>query len=640
MSLRTRRLLVVPATLMFLVVACTGGAPTTAPSSPVAPATGGAPTDAAPTDAAPTDGAPTDGAPTDAAPTDGAPTDAAPTDAAPSGNLGADQTIRLYLSSEDPPTLDPNAASDTVSITILGNIHRGLMYWNQELEPVPAGAESVENNDDFSQFTFTLRQDAVFSDGSPIVAEDYVRSFKRLANPENAFDYGYMACFIAGTEVFAYCGADEDPGDIAGAVEAIGVTALDPYTLQVDLGQPATFFLSVMAMWLFVPLQEDFVNAGSFDEAAGYVGSGPYQMASWDHSSQVVLEANPNWYGDTMPTNTIQLNIGGDPDAALASYEQGNLDMVGVPGPQVRRILDDPTLSQEAVQLEALSIAYYNLGLCGLPDELKENRCPDSNATGNGKGPTQNLNFRIALTQSVDKQRMIDILRGGLGTPANTIVMPGIPGFDEEYNTNPPYPYDPAAAAAALETALAELEVTDADGDGEITAKDLGQLSLIYNSNAGHLPYIAFLAEAWRTTLGLQDLQLVGVDFSTLLRERGSGQHDVARNGWGADFPHAHNQLNDLFRCGGGNNDGNYCNPEFDALLDDAAQTIDLDEQTQKYIDAQRMLVDDAGALPLFFPVATYLVKPWVQNVSATNSDHTNPGDQFFETIQITDQRP
>jgi ABC-type transport system substrate-binding protein len=221
--------------------------------------------------------------------------------------------------------------------------------------------------------------------------------------------------------------------------------------------------------------------------------------------------------------------------------------------------------------------------------------------------------------------------------------MPGIPGHDADYN---PYPYDPEAAQAAMAVALDELGVTDTDGSVDeagnptITAADLGPMQLIYNSNAGHPPYIAFLAEAWRTTLGLQELQQVPVDFSTLLRDRGSGAYDIARNGWGADFPHAHNQLNDLFRCGGGNNDGNYCNPDMDALLDDAAQTIDLDEQTQKYIDAQRMLVDDAGALPLFWPVATYLVKPWVQNVNYTNSDHTNPGDQFFETIQITDARP
>jgi oligopeptide transport system substrate-binding protein len=242
----------------------------------------------------------------------------------------------------------------------------------------------------------------------------------------------------------------------------------------------------------------------------------------------------------------------------------------------------------------------------------------------------------------VDKQRMIDFLRGGLGTPAYTVVMPGIPGFDEEYNSNPPYGYDPDAASAALATALEELEVTnvdgstDADGNPTITAADLGNLKLIYNTNAGHLPYIAFLAEAWRTTLGLQDIQLVGVDFPTLLEIRGDGTNDIARNGWGADFAHAHNQLNDLFRCQGGNNDGNYCNPAMDTLLDDAAQTIDLDEQTQKYITAQRMLVDDAGALPLFFPVATYLVKPWVQGATITNSDHTNPGDQFFETIVIS----
>jgi oligopeptide transport system substrate-binding protein len=620
MSLRTRRSLALLVATMMVASACAGVTPQASP-------TGGTP---GPTGTAPPVTTPPDGV--SPAP------EVSPT--AATGGPSPDQTVRLYLSSEDPPTLDPNAASDTVSITVLNSIHRGLMYWNQELEPVPAGAESVTNNEDFTQFTFILRQDAVFSDGSPIVAADYVRSFKRLADPTNAFDYGYMACFIAGTEVFAYCGAEADPADIPAAVEALGVTAVDDHTLQVDLVQPATFFLSVMAMWLWVPLQEQMVANASWDEAAGYVGSGPYMMESWDHNSQIVLVANPNWYGGELPQNRIELNIGGDPDAALAAYEIGDYDMVGVPGPQTRRILDDPVLSQEALQLEALSITYYNFALCGLPAELDTDLCPVNPNTADGVGPTSNLNFRIALTQSVDKQLMIDLLRGGLGTPANTIVMPGIPGFDEEYNSNPPYPYDPAAAQAAMALALEELGVADSNGDGAVTAADLGQLQLIYNTNAGHPPYIAFLTEAWRTTLGLQEIVQVGVDFSTLLRDRGSGAYDIARNGWGADFPHAHNQLNDLFRCGGGNNDGGYCNEEFTALLDDAAQTVDIDEQTQKYIDAQRMLVDDAAALPLFFPVATYLIKPWVQNVSYTNSDHTNPGDQFFETIQITDARP
>jgi oligopeptide transport system substrate-binding protein len=334
------------------------------------------------------------------------------------------------------------------------------------------------------------------------------------------------------------------------------------------------------------------------------------------------------------------MGIGGDPDANLALYEQGGLDMVGVPGPQVRRILDDPNLSSEAVQLEAHSITYYNFALCGQPNELRANLCPDNPNTNNGEGPTQNLNFRIALTQSVDKQRMIDFLRGGLGTPAYTFVMPGIPGADEELNSNPPYPYDPAAAATALETALTELEVTESDqlptGEPAVTGADLGQLKLIYNTNAGHLPYIAFLAEAFRTSLGLQDLELVGVDFPTLLEIRGNGENDLARNGWGADFSHAHNQLNDLYRCGGGNNDGNYCNEQFDALMDEAAQTVDLDAQTALYQDAQDLLVNDAASLPLFFPVATYLIKPWIQGEVVTTSDHTNPGDQFFETIVVS----
>jgi oligopeptide transport system substrate-binding protein len=439
--------------------------------------------------------------------------------------------------------------------------------------------------------------------------------------------------------VFVACdpSLEADPENVDAALEGIGVTAVDDHTLQVDLTGSATFFLSVAAMWLFVPLHEDMAAGELFDAAEGYIGSGPYMMESWAHGSQIVLVGNPSWWGGPVPTNRIELGIGGDPDAALALYEQGGLDMADVPGPQVRRVLDDPNLSDEVIQVQAQSITYYGFALCGMPNELRANLCPDNPATNNGEGPTQNLNFRIALTQSVDKQRMIDFLRGGLDKVANTMVMPGIPGADEELNSNPPYPYDETAATAALATAMEELGVQEADDPPDTNlAEHLGPLKIIYNTNAGHLPYLAFLAEEWRTALGLQDLELVGVDFPTLLEIRGNGENDIQRNGWSADFAHAHNQLNDLYRCGGGNNDTNYCNQQFDALMDEAAQTIDVDAQTALYQQAQEILVNEAASLPLFFPTATSLIKPWVTGEVVTANDHTSPGDQFFERIVIS----
>ena len=169
-----------------------------------------------------------------------------------------------------------------------------------------------------------------------------------------------------------------------------------------------------------------------------------------------------------------------------------------------------------------------------------------------------NKDFRIALTQAIDKKAFIDATFAGLGDPANSFVMPGIPGYQADLD---PYPFDLAAAKEHMTTALAAI--------GVASAADLGKLKFGFNSGAGHEPRVAFLAEAWRQAFGLETEQ-IGSDFSVFLQQRTAGEYQIARDGWGADYPHANNQLG-LFVCGGGNNDIQYCNKDFDALIAQAA---------------------------------------------------------------------
>lgn len=562
----------------------------------------------------------------------------------PPAGQPTDQKLRLYLSSEDPPTLDPSAAQDSVSIAVLSALHRGVQYWNPDGsgQPVDAAAIFNEAASTPDKLVFDIRPEAVYSDGSPIVAADFVCGFKRLVTPHLGNPYAYVVCPVVGVaDLLPDCGKiDAAPSDEAAALAGVGVEATDAATFVVHLSSPATYFRSVMALWAVVPLKRDWLETASFDEAAGYLSSGPYVMSRWDHNSLIELSPNPNWYGDVQPKATIELNIGGDPDAALALFEQGGLDVVGVPGPQISRVRSDATLSPLIAEQAALSITYYGFATCQQPAE----DCPVSSTTNSGRSPAENLNFRIALAQSINKQQMIDVLRAGAGKVANTVVMPGIAGYDEEYNSNPTYPYDIASAQEHMSLALNELGIPDNSGpdavpDGVVDWHDapgLGLLSLGFNSNAGHLPYVAFLVNGWRQ-VGLSDSQwdLVGTEFSTFLKDRHAGKYDVSRNGWGADFPHPHNQLSDLFRCNGGNNEEQYCNPAFDALVDAGAADANLETQTQSYIDAQRLLMNDAPIMPLFWPIAVRLVQPWVQGIVATGSDHQNTGDVFYETISI-----
>jgi ABC-type oligopeptide transport system substrate-binding subunit len=605
----------VPATLKPPTVAPPTGTPVP-PTPVVTPAPGATPTPVV-TPVPPT-----------ATPT--APTET-PTPTAPSGP----GTLRLYLGSEDPPTTDPSAAQDTQSVAVLEALHRGLLYFDKDLNTVPAVASALPDiSADGKTFTFTLRPDAVYSDGSPILAGDFVYSIKRLVTPSLANPYAYLSCPIVGVDqLLPDCGVITEPPapDAEGAlVDAIGVTAPDDHTVVVNLSTAATYFTTVFAMWPFVPLKQSWVDTGPFADAAGYLSSGPYIMSKWEHNSLIELTPNPNWYGDTKATTTIDLEIGGDPDAAFASYQQGNLDIVVVPSTQLRSVQADPQYANQIQQKAQLAITYYDFATC----QEGKAKCPKNAATSDGLSPTANLNFRKALNEAVDKQKFIDLTFAGTGQIANSMVMPGIPGYDEALN---PYPYNPEQANADMATALTELGVTDTDGDTLITPKDLGSLTFGYNSNAGHLPRVVNLEEQWRTTLGFNEGQfdLQGVDFSTFLQERLQGKYAISRDGWGADFPSAHNQLSGIFTCGGGNNNTQYCNPDVDTLLAQADSTADQAAATALYTQAQQMIVNDAPSIWLRFGLTTYLVQPYVQGVQGTSSDSQNIGDRFYETISI-----
>ncbi len=554
-----------------------------------------------------------------------------------STGLAPDQVLKLYLSSEDPATMDPQAAQDSVSIGVIDATSRPLLYYDKDLNLVPALAEALPtSSNDGKTLTFKLRSGLKYSDGSPIVAGDFVLSAQRLLDPRLANPYAYIACDLAGAEALLGaslgCGTGATPTDAAKIDELLkktGVEAPDDSTVVVNLSRPATYFSSIMAMWVFVPHPKSWTK---YAEAGDLLASGPFMVQTWDHNAEIKLVPNPSWDGSAgvKPTLTeVDYLIGGDPEAALASFEQGALDTVVVPGTSIRRVETDPADKDLIKDLPQQAITYYDYANC----QAGPDKCPPETGTSDGKSATANKDFRIALTQAVNKQQFIDLTFGGIGQVANGMVMPGIPGYDADYN---PYPYDVTAAKTHMTAALAALGTTDTDGDGAVTPKDLGTLKFGYNCNAGHLPRVAFLAEAWRTGLGFAEtsFDISCSDFPTFLQERPAGKYNISRDGWGADFPHAKNQL-DLLVCGSGNNNSQYCNPAFDAAFNEAATIADPAQQKQKYIDAQRIAVDDAAVLFLRYGTTRYLVQPYVLGLTPSSSDHQNIGDVFLETISI-----
>ena len=542
--------------------------------------------------------------------TSSAPASVDPGSSAPPASVdpGVEQILNVDISNE-PPTLDPTQAQDSVSLSVLRALHRPLVYVNADLEVVPALAESWEVSEDAKTLTFTLR-DAMYSNGDPIVASDLVYSWKRLVDPRIAAPYSYVMAEVAGAGALLEMAAlDPLPADaeIDAALETLGVAAPDEKTFVVTLDVPATYFLSAMTLWVTVPIQQSWIESEGATEAANYVSSGPFMMESWTHNDSITLVPNPNWYGDVKPTLTqINMSMSAEPAAAMAAYETGEIDMqMPVPAEDVERVQADPVLGAEFSVSNDLSVTYYNYNTAS--------------------GPTANLNFRKALTQAIDKQTFRDLTFAGLGVIAGTFVMPGIPGALPDYE---PYPYDPAAAQESMALALEEL--------GVASAADLGVIQFGFNSEAGHEPRVAFLAQAWEEQFGLQTEQ-VGSEFGVFLQQRHEGIYGIARNGWGADYPHANNQLNGLFTCGGGNNDAQWCNEEFDALIAEAAVEPDQAAQAALYEEAQKIMADDAASLFLRWGEVPRLIKPYVQGLTQTPMDSQVPGEHFFETISVTE---
>jgi oligopeptide transport system substrate-binding protein len=530
--------------------------------------------------------------------------------------LAAQQVLKVDISGE-PPTLDPTRASGGGEITVLKALHESLVGLDERLEVVPALAQDWDISADAKTLTFHLRE-AHYSNGDAIVSADFVSSWKRLVDPRTAAPYSSVMADVVGAPELFGMNPKNLPSDaeIDAALGRLGIEAPDARTLIVRLNRPATYFLSALTLWVFAPLQEDWITSENATEAGNHVSSGPFVLDRWDHERSIVLKQNPHWSGHVKPTLTeIRISMHGEPAQAQLAYDAGELDIVVVPAGDIERIGNDPALAAEYAEINTLGVSY-----------LAFNNYQDPGlASFADPGPTSNKDFRIALTQAIDKEAFIDASQAGLGRVANSIVMPGIPGHQPDLN---PYPYDLDLAQNHMDTALAAL--------GAGSSAELGQLRLGYATGHDSEPEAAFLVEAWRRSFGLE-VDLILSDLAVFQTQRAAGEYDIARTGWGADFPHAHNQLAGLFTCSGGLNDVQYCNPAFDDLIASAAAEPDGDRQQALYEEAQTLLMGDAVFLPLEFGVTPYMAKPHVSGLRVTPAFSQVPGDDFYETIRILD---
>jgi oligopeptide transport system substrate-binding protein len=488
-------------------------------------------------------------------------------------DLAADQTLRLPAG--EPATMDPEVTSGGTELDVIFNVFDGLVGVNQNDGKVePHLAEKFEANSDASAFTFHVKTGLKWSDGSPLNAHDFEWSWKRVLKPETKSAYVPALYPIKGVV---------DAVTKGGSIDAIGVKATDDNTLQVTLEAPTPFFNLLATTWTFYPVPQVVIDkqGEKWTEAANIISTGPYIMTDWKHNESITLEQNPNYWGAKPTITKVIYSLFQDYiSQGIVAYENNELDFCNVPASDFQRVKADPTESKEIISITA---SYTRFVICD---------CTNA--------PTSDINFRQALSMSVDRKTLTDQVRHGQVVPAPTLLPPDMPGYNPDATIG-----EDLAQAKAL---LAKAGITDPS-----TVK----LSMVYISTDDYKLDAEYLQQTWNKNLGIT-ITLEPVEstaYNDWRASRATAPFNIYIGNWGSDFEDPSNWYNQNFTHASDHYRSHWNDPEFDKAVATAATNTNADERVQQYKDASKVIATQSPVIPLYHDVNYYLAKPYVKNL-------------------------
>lgn len=514
------------------------------------------------------------------------------TEAAGTTAGGLDLAVQI---GPDPETIDPALYSSMDGANMILHAFETLMTVDEKNNIIPGQAEKFDVSDDGLTYTFHLREGLKWSDGSDLTADDFVYSFKHLADPMTAAPYAAdMLSMVKGYEDAA-----------KGNLDSLGVSAPDPKTFVVELSAPCVYFDKIVTHASMVPVKKDVVEAKGDQWSLSpdsYISNGPLKMIEWVPGSHITFAKNENyWNADKVTVNTIKFVLMEDSNAAYSAYRTGEIQMIrDVPTEEIPSLKGNPEFHIEPRM--ATSYTIFNTQ----------------------KAPFDNVKVRRALSLAVDRAYIANTLMMETASPAANFVGPGISdkedgsSFEEETRKlNGGDFFDIENHEEDVKKAKALLaEAGYPNGDGfpviEYMTNDAG-----YNKAVAE-----YLQNAW-SELGVKmDIKIV--EWSTFTPTRRAGDFQICRGGWVYDYDDPSNMLN-VLSSESGNNDGKYNNPEFDAALNQARDTADKAEHYEKLHLAEKIIMEDAAVSPLVYANDYYM-----QNTDIKGTWHSPYGYWFF----------
>jgi len=518
----------------------------------------------------------------------------------------------------DSKTFDPGLNNANDGGHIIQNLFEGLMQETQD-GLKPAQAKSYKVSDDGLVYTFTLRDDAKWSDGKPVTAQDFVYSWQRVCDPAVASEYSFiMAPYIKGGEEFLAG---------TGTAEEMGVKALDEKTLEVTLNFPCSYFLSLTTFYTYMPVRKDCVETGEGWEKnpTTCISNGPFVLEEYQIGSHLLMKKNENYY------DAKKVRLAGikglmivDATTAHSAYQAGEIQVNDtIPQDEIPKLLaEDPNFTQKA-QVGT----YYAIFNCDAE-------------------PTNDLKVRKALTLAIDRKKIVEQVTKGGQIPAAGFIPPNLTysdgtscrALDKNGNPTPEFGIDPNKAL------VDEAKKLLADA-GYPDGKGFPKLTFIYNTSEGHQRIAEALQEMWKTNLNI-DIELKNEEWAVFQDTRRDGHFTIARGGWLGDYAAPMTML-DLFTSYSGNNDAQWRwneqpttaphdktlnpeNKEFDEAIKTAMVTSGK-EQDAAYKKAEQIMMDSQIIMPIYYYSFIYVI----DSAKVEGVEKTLMGQWIFKNAEI-----
>lgn len=507
-------------------------------------------------------------------------------------------TQELHLvATGDLTTMSSLGSVDALAVTAMNSVFEGLYRIGPENTPIPGMAESHEVSEDGTVYTFKIRKDAVWSNGSPVTAYDFEYAWKRAINPETQAIYSYLMLDIKNA---ANVQTEEDP--LYGKVEEIGIKALNDDTLEVQLNAPIPYFISLTTYAPFFPLNKEFTESQGDQyalEADNMIYNGPFMMKSWQHGQGWTFVKNESyWDKDTVKLTKITQKIVKDTATAVNLYEAGEIDTAELSSEYVAQYKDSPEYS---------TFLKPNTYFIRMNHENKY---------------LSNLNIRKAIDMAWDKQGFADVILQDGSIPAYYLVPQGL-STDDKGND--------------FRDGNGDMNKTDIELAKEVWAtglKELGvdqvKLEFLTYDRAESKKAAEFIKNQLETNLEGLELTINMQPNKQKLALEGAVDFDLDYGGWGPDYQDPMTYI-ELFESTAYYNQSNYKNEKVDAFIKQAKTTSDVTERWELMQQAEKLMMEDVAFAPTFQKGLSRLTKPYVKNLY----EHPFSADISYKWVEI-----